>query len=151
MDTNDEIRVLSAFIYARGLVPEDVQLDEIRARAADLRESLHKLINDLLACSDDLSDEDVQAVYYEAGKLHFSKELRWWFSALYQILLGNSEGSRIGYFTKIVSIHWVVEKIRTVLTDPWSGAHSMLQHRSDASGWSLEQQRDAESIDWPIC
>jgi lysyl-tRNA synthetase class I len=119
MDTNDEIRVLGAFIYAKGLVHEDMPTADIRDKAADLKQCLDKLINDLMACSDDASDEELQAVYYEAGKLHFSKELRWWFSVLYHMLLGNTEGARLGYFTKIVSIHWVVEKIRTAVRDPW--------------------------------
>ena len=66
--------------------------DEIdRAALADLRAAL-------AAMPADASGEDIQTQVYEAGKAHPYENLRDWFKALYQILLGQEQGPRIGSF-----------------------------------------------------
>lgn len=114
--TNDP---LAAFLYVRGLVSEDAALADIKARADLARECLVKLKNDLDSVSDESSEDDIQSIFYEAGKIHFSKELRYWFRVLYQVLLRHEDGPRMGQFTKIMTPYWVQEKIDSVLENPW--------------------------------
>lgn len=111
---------LAAFIYARGLVPEDQPLAEIAAKADLCRAGLAKLVDDLDTVSIDDAEEHVQGVFYEAGKLHFSSELRWWFRLLYQILLGQDDGPRLGQFTKIMTPEWMQTRISSTMEDHWA-------------------------------
>jgi lysyl-tRNA synthetase class 1 len=47
--------------------------------------------------------EDVQGMLYEVGKKHFP-QLRDWFAALYEILLGQNSGPRMGSFIVLYGI-----------------------------------------------
>lgn len=117
--TNDEVRILSAFLYAKGLVPEDCPTVEINKKAKLAVESLKKLANDIQLADDESSEQLLQSIFFDAGKLHFENELRWWFQLLYQILLKQSDGPRHGQLTKLMTISWVVDKIQSTLSDPW--------------------------------
>ena len=48
--------------------------------------------------------EDIQTVIYEIGKEHKFEPLRDWFQALYEVLLGQSQGPRFGPFIEIYGI-----------------------------------------------
>ena len=111
---------LAAFLYVRGLFAEDLSQVEIQAQTDCVRACLLKLQQDLLNTSDEADEQTIQAVFYEAGKLHFSTKLRWWFQVLYQALLSENEGPRLGQFTKMMTIHWVSDKIDQVITDYWA-------------------------------
>src|SRR5690606_14562122 len=65
--------------------------DNARAALQDLLARLEKL-------SDDADGETVQNEVYEAGKAAGYENLRDWFKALYEILLGQSQGPRMGSF-----------------------------------------------------
>ncbi|MEQ8442323.1 MAG: lysine--tRNA ligase [Alphaproteobacteria bacterium] len=62
-----------------------------RAAIEDLRAVLAGLPADATA-------EDIQTEVYEVGKRHQYENLRDWFKALYQVLLGQEQGPRIGSF-----------------------------------------------------
>jgi lysyl-tRNA synthetase class 1 len=115
----DAARRIGAFLYVRGLVNEDLPQPDIIARAARLIDCLSKLVGDLEMVNEDDQEEAIQAVFYEAGKLHFQTELRWWFAALYQILLGQPDGPRLGQFTKIMTVSWVTDRIVDTIDNPW--------------------------------
>ncbi len=65
--------------------------DKDRAAIADLRATL-------AALPVETSAEDIQTEVYEVGKRHDYENLRDWFKALYQVLLGQEQGPRIGSF-----------------------------------------------------
>ena len=48
--------------------------------------------------------EDIQTVIYEIGKANEFENLRNWFQALYQILLGQDQGPRFGSFVELYGI-----------------------------------------------
>ena len=53
----------------------------------------------------DSSPESLQSIVYEVGKKHFGKDdLRAWFQALYETLLGSSQGPRMGSFIALYGI-----------------------------------------------
>ena len=59
---------------------------------------LEALKSQLLALADDSGAEDIQSVVYAAGKAAEYENLRDWFKCLYEVLLGQSEGPRMGSF-----------------------------------------------------
>ncbi len=79
-----------------------------KAALTDLRTFLAALPKGALA-------EDVQTQVYEIGKRETFKDLRAWFQALYEILLGQSEGPRMGSFIALYGIDETVALIDKVL------------------------------------
>ncbi|MGK2908194.1 MAG: lysine--tRNA ligase, partial [Sphingobium sp.] len=68
--------------------------------------ALRQLDAELASLPDDASAEDIQNIVYAIGKdEHFGfAELRDWFKALYQTLLGADQGPRMGSFIKLYGI-----------------------------------------------
>lgn len=110
---------LAAFIYVRGLVEEDAPREKIIDLAAMVDDSIRALITDLEGLADDAAEELIQSVFYEAGKRHFSGDLRFWFKVLYQMLLGQMDGPRLGQFTRIMTIDWITHKLARSVEDHW--------------------------------
>ncbi len=52
----------------------------------------------------DTSGEDIQTQAYEVGKRHGFENLRDWFKALYEVVLGQEQGPRIGSFFALYGI-----------------------------------------------
>jgi len=47
----------------------------------------------------------LQNIVYEAGKSHgFADNLRLWFGAIYEVLLGQSQGPRFGGFVELYGV-----------------------------------------------
>mgnify|MGYP000058906935 CR=1 FL=1 len=60
--------------------------------------ALTVLKDEINAMPDDAEASDLQTAVFSVGKAHNYENLRDWFSALYQILLGQNEGPRMGSF-----------------------------------------------------
>ncbi|MCL4766525.1 MAG: lysine--tRNA ligase [Hyphomicrobiaceae bacterium] len=76
-------------------------------RAPDERErrALEALEQDLGRASPDASAEALQNIVYEVGKTNgFADNLRDWFRAIYEVLLGQSQGPRFGSFIELYGI-----------------------------------------------
>ena len=69
---------------------EKAALDDLDARLANLPENADA--------------ETIQTEVYEVGKAHPFESLRDWFRALYEILLGTSQGPRMGSFIALYGI-----------------------------------------------
>ena len=69
-------------------------------RLPDTAEANHleALKSQLAALADDSGAEDIQSVVYATGKAAEYENLRDWFKCLYEVLLGQSEGPRMGSF-----------------------------------------------------
>jgi len=67
------------------------------AAFADLKAGLEKL-------GDAASAEDLQTLVYETGKRPCFGDLKSWFKACYEVLLGNDQGPRMGSFIKLFGI-----------------------------------------------
>ena len=48
--------------------------------------------------------ETIQTEIYAVGKAHFEENLRGWFQALYEILLGQDQGPRFGSFAALYGL-----------------------------------------------
>ena len=75
-----------------------------RAPDATERAALERLDAALAALPADAGAEDIQNEVYEIGKTGGFAELRDWFKALYETLLGSSQGPRMGSFIKLYGV-----------------------------------------------
>ena len=83
--------------------------DEERAAIADLADALERLAPGADA-------ETIQNEVYAAGKRHDFASLRDWFRALYEVLLGQSQGPRFGSFVALYGIAETVALMRRAQT-----------------------------------
>jgi lysyl-tRNA synthetase, class I len=84
----------------------DFIADSLRHRAPDETEAaaLEDLDARLAALPEDADAETIQTEVYEVGKAHPFESLRDWFKALYETLLGTSQGPRMGSFIALYGI-----------------------------------------------
>ena len=82
------------------------------------RKALAALADALGKVAPGASSEELQTVVYEAGKAHgFADNLRAWFGALYEVLLGQSQGPRFGGFIELYG----VDNTRALITRALKG------------------------------
>jgi lysyl-tRNA synthetase class 1 len=86
--------------------------DEERAAFADLALRLKAMP------VDSRDAEAIQNEVYEAGKAAGFEPLRSWFQALYEVLLGQSQGPRFGSFAAIFGLANTIRLIEDALTSP---------------------------------
>ncbi|QZP09636.1 lysine--tRNA ligase [Caenibius sp. WL] len=77
-----------------------------RAPAANEAEALKALDAELAAMTEETPAEDIQTAVYEIGKneVYGFESLRDWFKALYETLLGSSQGPRMGSFVALYGV-----------------------------------------------
>jgi lysyl-tRNA synthetase class 1 len=90
-----------ALAYFRDFIAD--ALDH-RAPAEMEAAALRDLDARLAALPEDADAETVQTEVYEVGKAHPFESLRDWFRALYEILLGTTQGPRMGSFIALYGI-----------------------------------------------
>ncbi len=73
--------------------------------------ALLDLANSLKAVPTSASAEDLQTTVFEVGKRHPYPDLRSWFATLYEVLLGQTEGPRMGSF---IALYGLTETIRLI-------------------------------------
>jgi len=79
------------------------------------RAALDDLVVALNALPADADAETIQTEVYEVGKRHDFENLRDWFKALYEVLLGQSQGPRFGSFVALYGKDESVDLITRVL------------------------------------
>ena len=90
-----------ALAYARDFV---VPTLERRAPAGAEIAALTRLDAELAALPAGAGAEEIQTIVYEIGKTAGFAELRDWFKALYETLLGSSQGPRMGTFIALYGV-----------------------------------------------
>jgi lysyl-tRNA synthetase class 1 len=68
------------------------------------REALQRLHDELTEISLESTAEDLQTIVFEIGKQFAFTDLRQWFGTLYEVLLGQEEGPRMGSFIALFGI-----------------------------------------------
>ncbi|MEE8507391.1 MAG: lysine--tRNA ligase, partial [Kiloniellales bacterium] len=79
------------------------------------RAALADLLEQLEALPKDADGEAVQTQVYEVGKRHDFPDLKSWFKALYEILLGQEKGPRMGSFLSLYGLSESARLLRRVL------------------------------------
>jgi lysyl-tRNA synthetase class 1 len=86
----------------------------------DPSDSERQALTDLLARLEKLEDgtkaEDIQAEIYTIGREYYPENQRDWFKAMYETLLGQSQGPRMGSFIELYGLENTREMIRAVLS-----------------------------------
>jgi len=90
-----------ALAYARDFVAPTLKR---RAPEGVEIEALQRLDAELAALPADAPTEDIQNIVYEIGKTGGFENLRDWFKALYETLLGSDQGPRMGSFIALYGI-----------------------------------------------
>ncbi len=88
-----------------------------RAAEAHERSGLEELLAWLEAAGAEAGAEEIQNQIYEIGKRHPFDNLRDWFRALYEVLLGQSQGPRMGSFVALYGVEETAALIRRALAD----------------------------------
>ena len=79
------------------------------------RTAMEDLSKRLAAMTDDADGETLQTEIYSVGKDHGFENLREWFQALYQVLLGQDQGPRFGSFAALYGKDQTVKMIDEAL------------------------------------
>ena len=76
------------------------------------KKALQDLIKRLRDCKDQMDPEAIQTIVYSVGKDNGYKEnLREWFKAIYEIIFGDQDGPRMGFFICFFGIKESIELI----------------------------------------
>ncbi len=86
-----------------------------RLPSEDEKAALGDLAETLAALDAETEAEDIQSEVYEVGKRYFSADLKSWFRALYEILLGQSQGPRMGSFIAFYGLGETIALIRRAI------------------------------------
>ena len=78
--------------------------------------ALNDLKAELEKMPQDTSGEDIQTVVYEIGKKYYADDLKGWFKVMYETLLGQSTGPRMGSFIALYGVKESVCLIDDALT-----------------------------------
>jgi lysyl-tRNA synthetase class 1 len=78
--------------------------------------ALEDLLQALEALPPEAAPEEIQNLIYEVGKAYDYANLRDWFKALYEILLGQEQGPRLGSFFALYGLDESRALIRQALT-----------------------------------
>jgi len=91
--------------YAINYYRDFVRPTQVRRAPTDRERRAMEALRDVLsAMPDDAAAEDIQARVYETGKAHDFKDLKSWFRSLYQVLLGQDQGPRMGSFIALYGL-----------------------------------------------
>ena len=75
------------------------------------KNALQDLVKRLKECKDQMDPEAIQTIVYSVGKDNgYQENLRDWFKAIYEIIFGDQDGPRVGFF---ISFFWYKRKYRT--------------------------------------
>ena len=80
------------------------------------KKALMALISTLEKCNDDMSPEDIQTLIYSTGKENgYSENLREWFKLIYEVVFGDENGPRMGFFISFFGVQETKELIKNKL------------------------------------
>ena len=76
------------------------------------KKALQDLVNRLNDCKDQMDPEAIQTIVYSVGKDNgYQENLREWFKAIYEIIFGDQDGPRMGFFISFFGIKESIELI----------------------------------------
>jgi len=99
-----------ALAYYRDFVKPSKNYRGPTAQEKTAFEDLHKTLGSLAT---DAPSDVIQTEVFEVGKRHNFTDLRAWFGALYEVLLGQKEGPRMGSFIALYGI----DNMRTLIAE----------------------------------
>ena len=68
--------------------------------------ALQSLVKTLEKCNDEMLPEDIQTLIYSTGKENgYSENLRNWFKLIYEVVFGDENGPRMGFFISFFGVN----------------------------------------------
>ena len=75
--------------------------------------ALHNLAEKLKGCNESMSPEAIQTIVYSVGKENGYKEnLRDWFKMIYEVIFGDENGPRLGFFISFFGVKETIDLIK---------------------------------------
>jgi len=75
--------------------------------------ALEELVKTLEDCNDEMLPEDIQTLIYSTGKENgYSENLRDWFKLIYEVVFGDENGPRMGFFISFFGVNETKELIK---------------------------------------
>ena len=79
--------------------------------------ALQALVDTLEKCNDNMKPEDIQTMIYTAGKENgYAENLRDWFKLIYEVVFGDENGPRMGFFISFFGVKetkaLIIDKIK---------------------------------------
>jgi len=69
------------------------------------KNALKALIKTLESCNDEMKPEDIQTLIYSTGKKNgYAENLRDWFKLIYEVVFGDKNGPRMGFFISFFGV-----------------------------------------------
>ena len=69
------------------------------------KKALEALVKTLDGCNDEMSPEDIQTLIYSTGKKNgYEEKLRDWFKLIYEVVFGDENGPRMGFFISFFGV-----------------------------------------------
>ena len=70
------------------------------------RKALAALVNTLNTCNEQMSPEEIQTLIYSTGKENgYAENLRDWFKLIYEVVFGDENGPRMGFFISFFGVN----------------------------------------------
>ena len=70
------------------------------------KDALKALIKTLESCNDEMLPEDIQTLIYSTGKENgYTENLREWFKLIYEVVFGDENGPRMGFFISFFGVN----------------------------------------------
>jgi lysyl-tRNA synthetase class 1 len=70
------------------------------------KNALKALIKTLDKCNDEMKPEDIQTLIYSTGKENgYAENLRGWFKLIYEVVFGDENGPRMGFFISFFGVN----------------------------------------------
>ncbi len=80
------------------------------------KKALQALVRTLEKCNDSMSPEDIQTLIYSTGKENgYEENLRDWFKLIYEVVFGDENGPRMGFFISFFGVNETKELITNKL------------------------------------
>ena len=80
------------------------------------KKALYELIKIFEKCDEKMNPEEIQTCIYTAGKENGYKEnLRDWFKLIYQVVFGDENGPRMGFFISFFGLNETIQLIKNKL------------------------------------
>jgi len=77
------------------------------------KKALQDLVKRLEDCKDQMDPEAIQTIVYSVGKDNgYQENLREWFKAIYEIIFGDQDGPRMGFFISFFGVKETIELIK---------------------------------------
>tara|TARA_B100000900_G_scaffold364549_1_gene339243 strand:+ start:364 stop:1926 length:1563 start_codon:yes stop_codon:yes gene_type:complete len=78
--------------------------------------ALEALVNTLSSCSDNMLPEEIQTKIYSVGKENgYAENLRDWFKLIYEVVFGDQNGPRMGFFISFFGVNETKELLMSKL------------------------------------